>query len=107
MNTPNIDLLLGDITFRRGYAAQLLEVTVHDGDDTWFAAIALGNLIDEVRALREERNEVRDAFDTVISLAPIYCEHLHHTKKDYHKSGEPCPVEARIKTLIQIIEGDA
>jgi hypothetical protein len=57
--------------------------------------------------LTRERDEARDAFDTVISLAPIYCEHLHHTKKDYHKSGEPCPVEARIKTLIKIIEGDA
>jgi hypothetical protein len=56
---------------------------------------------------RTARNEARDAFDTVISLAPIYCERLHHTKKDYHESGEPCPVEARIKTLIQIIEGDA
>jgi hypothetical protein len=57
--------------------------------------------------LTRERDEARNAFDTVISLAPIYCERLHHTKKDYHESGEPCPVEARIKTLIQIIEGDA
>ncbi len=61
----------------------------------------------EVATLTRERDEARDAFDTVISLAPIYCERLHHTKKDYHESGEPCPVEARIKTLIQIIEGDA
>jgi hypothetical protein len=61
----------------------------------------------EVSTLTRERDEARDAFDTVIFLAPIYCEHLHHTKKDYHKSGEPCPVEARIKALIQITQGDA
>jgi hypothetical protein len=64
-------------------------------------------LLDSFDTLTRERDEARDAFDTVISLAPIYCERLHHTKKDYHESGEPCPVEARIKTLIQIIEGDA
>jgi hypothetical protein len=64
-------------------------------------------LLDHIDTLTRERDAARAAFDTVISLAPIYCERLHHTKKDYHKSGEPCPVEARIKTLIQIIEGDA
>jgi len=107
MNTPNIDLLLSDITFRRGWLAKMLEVTVHDGDDTRFDAVSIVDLIHEIRALRQQRDEARDAFDTVISLAPIYCERLHHTKKDYHESGEPCPVEARIKTLIQITQGDA
>jgi hypothetical protein len=79
------------------------------------AVVALLNVATEqIEALTRERDEARDAIDTVIrrllartSLAPIYCERLHHTKKDYHKSGEPCPVEARIKTLIQIIEEDA
>jgi hypothetical protein len=60
-----------------------------------------------IDTLTRERDAARDAFDTVISLAPVYCERLHHTKKDYHESGEPCPVEARIKTLIQITQGDA
>lgn len=57
MNTPNIDLLLSDITFRRGRLAQMLAVTVHDGDDTRFDAVCIGDLIDEVRALRQQRDE--------------------------------------------------
>jgi multidrug resistance efflux pump len=57
MNTPNIDVLLSDITFRRSYAVQSIEVTVHDGDDTQFASVSLGDLIDEVRALREQRDK--------------------------------------------------
>jgi uncharacterized protein with PhoU and TrkA domain len=56
MTTPNIDLLLSDITFRRGWLAKMLEVTVHDGDDTRFDAVSIVDLIDEVRALREERD---------------------------------------------------
>jgi hypothetical protein len=61
MTTPNIDLLLSDITFRRGYAAQSLEVTVRDVlvDDTRFATLSTGALINEVRALREERDALR------------------------------------------------
>jgi hypothetical protein len=57
MTTPNIDLLLSDITFRRGWLAKMLEVTVHDGDDTRFDAVNIVDLIDEVRALRKERDE--------------------------------------------------
>jgi hypothetical protein len=73
-------------------------------------AFPIRNEITVAKALvkaREERDEARAAFDTVLSLAPIDCDRLHHTKKDYHKSGEPCPVEARIKTLIQITQEDA
>ncbi len=58
MTTPNIDLLLSDIWFRRGYSAQSLEVTVRDGlvDDTRFATVSMGALINEVRATRAERD---------------------------------------------------
>jgi len=78
MNTPNIDLLLSDITFRRGWLAKMLEVTVHDGDDTRFDAVSIVDLIDELRALRKERdaltmhmNQVHDTLggtDTVLTL---------------------------------------
>jgi len=61
-------------------------------------------IVSYIDTLTRERDAAREAFYTVAST---YCEHLHHTKKDYHKSGEPCPVEARIKTLIQIIEENA
>ena len=57
MNTPNIDLLLSDITFRRGWLAKMLEVTVHDGDDTRFDAVSIVDLIHEIRALRQQRDE--------------------------------------------------
>jgi 8-oxo-dGTP pyrophosphatase MutT (NUDIX family) len=56
MTTPNIDLLLSDITFRNGIRAESVVVTVHNGDDTQFAVVALRDLIDEVRALREQRD---------------------------------------------------
>ena len=59
MNTPNIDLLLSDITFRRGWLAKMLEVTVHDGDDTRFDAVSIVDLIHEIRALRQQRDEAR------------------------------------------------
>ena len=59
MNTPNIDLLLSDITFRRGWLAKMLEVTVHDGDDTRFDAVSIVDLIHEIRALREQRDEAQ------------------------------------------------
>jgi tRNA A37 N6-isopentenylltransferase MiaA len=67
MNTPNIDLLLSDITFRRGRAAQVLEVTVHDGDDTRFDAVSIVDLIDEVRALQKERDETRKERDAAVA----------------------------------------
>jgi len=66
MNTPNIDVLLSDITFRRSYAVQSIEVTVHDGDDTQFASVSLGDLIDEVRALRKELDETRKERDAAV-----------------------------------------
>ena len=56
MTTPNIDLLLSDITFRNGIRAESVVVTVHNGDDTQFAVVALRDLIDEVRALRAKRD---------------------------------------------------
>jgi hypothetical protein len=59
MNTPNIDLLLSDITFRRGWLAKMLEVTVHDGDDTRFDAVSIVDLIHEIRALRQQRDEAQ------------------------------------------------
>jgi uncharacterized protein involved in exopolysaccharide biosynthesis len=57
MNTPNIDLLLSDIEFRQGRAAKMLEVTVYDGDDTRFDAVSIVDLIHEIRALRQQRDE--------------------------------------------------
>jgi len=64
MNTPNIDLLLSDIiTFRRGWLAKMLEVTVHDGDDTRFDAVSIVDLIHEIRALRQQRDEARKERD--------------------------------------------
>ena len=57
MTTPNIDLLLSDITFRRGSLAKMLEVTVHDGDDTRFDSVSIVDLIHEIRALRQQRDE--------------------------------------------------
>jgi 8-oxo-dGTP pyrophosphatase MutT (NUDIX family) len=63
MTTPNIDLLLSDITFRRGWLAKMLEVTVHDGDDTRFDAVSIVDLIHEIRALRQQRDEARKERD--------------------------------------------
>jgi hypothetical protein len=57
MTTPNIDLLLSDITFRRGWLAKMLEVTVHNGDNTRFDVVSIVDLIIEIRALRKERDE--------------------------------------------------
>jgi len=38
---------------------------------------------------------------TVIELqGPPRCKDLHHGTYDYHKCGEPCPVEQKIKRLI-------
>jgi uncharacterized protein with PhoU and TrkA domain len=59
MTTSNIDLLLSDITFRNGIKAESVVVTVHNGDDTQFAVVALRDLIDEVRALREQRDALK------------------------------------------------
>jgi hypothetical protein len=73
MTTPNIDLLLSDITFRRGWLAKMLEVTVHDGDDTRFDAVSIVDLIDEVRALRKERDEARK---DAARLADVICAAL-------------------------------
>jgi len=89
---------------RAGYG-DALEMALSAARKGWTLSAGQGALI--VEHYEEQLAAARDAFDTVISLAPIYCEHLHHTKKDYHKSGEPCPVEARIKTLIQITQEDA
>ena len=58
-----------------------------------------GELLDHIATLTAQLAAANEAFDTVMSVAPVYCEHLHHTKKEYHKSGEPCPVEARIKAI--------
>jgi hypothetical protein len=66
MNTPNIDLLLSDITFRRGWLAKMLEVTVHDGDDTRFDAVSIVDLIHEIRALRQQRDEARVVTDAMV-----------------------------------------
>jgi hypothetical protein len=48
----------------------MLEVTVHDGDDTRFDAVNIVNLIDEVRALRKER----DAKRAVIEAAMVWLD---------------------------------
>jgi hypothetical protein len=70
MTTPNIDLLLSDITFRRGWLAKMLEVTVHNGDDTRFDAVSLVDLIIEIRALRKERDEARKDAARVREASP-------------------------------------
>jgi hypothetical protein len=68
MNAPNIDLLLSDITFRNGIRAESFVVTVHNGDDTQFAVIALRDLIDEVRALREQLDAERAVIEAAKAL---------------------------------------
>jgi hypothetical protein len=74
MNTPNIDLLLSDITFRRGWLAKMLEVTVHDGDDTRFDAVSIVDLIHEIRALRQQRDEARVVTDAMEEAAIMRVE---------------------------------
>jgi hypothetical protein len=68
MTTPNIDLLLSDITFRNGIRAESVVVTVHNGDHTQFAVVALRDLIDEVRALREQRDAERAVIEAAKAL---------------------------------------
>jgi hypothetical protein len=56
------------------------------------AAIALEAQAREIEALRE-----------LLSLANGECQNLHHTRKDQHKLGEPCPVERRINDAIKAV----
>jgi hypothetical protein len=80
MNTPNIDLLLSDITFRRGWLAKMLEVTVHDGDDTRFDAVSIVDLIHEIRALREQRDEAVKRRREIDDEAFDYAEQIETLK---------------------------
>lgn len=80
MTTPNIDLLLSDITFRRGWLAKMLEVTVYDGEDTRFDAVSIVDLVDEIRALREERDAAVQRRREIDNEAFDYAEQIETLK---------------------------
>ncbi len=40
----------------------------------------------------------------VIARSAAYCENLSHTKRDQHRSGEPCPVEERFRAALDAQE---
>lgn len=52
-------------------------------------------LADEIVRLRE----ALAAATRVLDLVTLRCENFHHSKRDRHKSNEPCPVVERIKRL--------
>jgi len=77
-------------------------------------------LIAEVRRLRADADQSRrtardfqeqakkagdecDRLRTALAIADsaVYCENLHHAKKDQHKSGETCPVENRYRAILE------
>ena len=57
----------------------------------------------EIATLTAERDalaaRVRE-MEGALCAAWVQCEHLHHAKKDQHKLGESCPVEARINAVL-------
>ena len=104
MTTPNIDLLLSDITFRNGIRAESVVVTVHNGDDTQFAVVSLGKLIDEVRALREQR----DAERAVIEAAKAMVDAVHPPRfENYRESMKALDNLVAAVVALRAIEGDA
>lgn len=52
-------------------------------------------LATQLRACERERDDLR----TALSLCDIDCQSLHHSKKDRHTLGVPCPVVDRIASL--------
>lgn len=49
----------------------------------------------EERIIERLRNSLASVI-AVTSYVGFRCEHLHHTKKERHASGDPCPVERRL-----------
>jgi hypothetical protein len=45
-------------------------------------------------------------FNEIEKAHVINCEYMHHTKKDYHRIGTPCPVVDRIQNIIDKLSGD-
>ena len=43
------------------------------------------------------QKEIRFAFNEILNHAEnAKCEHLHHSKKNQHETGEVCPVERNL-----------
>ena len=43
-----------------------------------------------------------EKLDVALRLCDLFCEHLHHDKRHRHKSGEPCPVEAKVLDALKV-----
>jgi hypothetical protein len=66
------------------------------GDDCKHAHCRVEHaMADEIVRLRE----ALAAATRVLDLVTLRCENFHHSKRDRHKSNEPCPVVERIERL--------
>jgi hypothetical protein len=59
-------------------------------------------VVKKKKKLEKQVNELLAAFRPIL----VTCDWVHHTQKDLHKLGEPCPVVDRIIETIKKIEND-
>jgi hypothetical protein len=55
-----------------------------------------------IERLRKERN---DLWQRLLRADPV-CENMHHNPSEYHRSDEPCPVEAWVRKGFPNEEGE-
>ena len=44
--------------------------------------------------------ELLRLFRELVNRMQPCCENFHHTKAEYHKAGEPCPVEKKFRSIL-------
>lgn len=59
-------------------------------------------LVESARASARLAARQRDA-DTALlrSLQPVTCDELHHERRDWHGSDEPCPILVRLAARLE------
>jgi hypothetical protein len=73
-------------------AKRTTEQLLDDVTNAWDGLIAEQN---RLKRLAKELANIAESF-----RRDCGCEHLHHSKGQYHKAGEPCPVEAAVDAVI-------
>ena len=77
----------------------------HKWGERWNGLLFLARELErELSAANSRAVEAKEETLRIIRLLPLDCEHLHHSKHEYHNHGIPCPVEKRIADWLTQLE---
>ena len=54
----------------------------------------------QVAAIKKRRRSRIAILQSALKKVIVKCDSFHHSKKDQHKQGEPCPVEQEIREAL-------